>query len=216
MIRPLRPAPKNHRRRRQRGVTLLEIMLSLAVVLVGMLALFRVLSVASKGTSRGQRFIQAQARAQQIIENIRTAATYGNNVLGMPPGVGASIAQCLIGYGADQWSICEAQCKAALPAGASQQACMFVSLNYDNQNIDSSQQVYVVVPDPTPFALDDHTTWLNVSAFSPVELDIQVTIGWNEDDPLNPAPTLWPTAAATPQPPGWHAVTLRSAVFAAQ
>ena len=71
------PTTRSLRRfgRSDRGTTLLEIMISMAVIMIGMLGLVRVLSVATSGTSTANKFLQAQMRAQLVLEAIRRAPT---------------------------------------------------------------------------------------------------------------------------------------------
>ncbi len=56
-----------------RGTTLIEVMISMALVLVGMLALFRVLGTSIAGSAAASRFSQAELRAETLIEAIRMA-----------------------------------------------------------------------------------------------------------------------------------------------
>ena len=60
---------------RQRGATLVEVLISLAIVLVGMAGLFRVLASSIAGSTAASRISQAQLRAQLILESIRVANT---------------------------------------------------------------------------------------------------------------------------------------------
>jgi hypothetical protein len=87
---------------------LVEVVLSLAVVLVGLVAMFRVLAV---GTSSTWRLTERELRAQALLEAIRRA----------PPDA----LDCLAATPADGWVVCEARCRAALGAAASPEACRY-------------------------------------------------------------------------------------------
>lgn len=58
---------------RARGTTLVEVMISMALVLVGMLALFRVLGTSISGSATASHFSQAELRAETLVEAIRMA-----------------------------------------------------------------------------------------------------------------------------------------------
>ena len=60
-----------HQCRRQRGTSLVEVMLSMGVALVGMLALFRVLVTSITGSATASHFSQAQLRASSLVETMR-------------------------------------------------------------------------------------------------------------------------------------------------
>jgi len=168
---------------RQRGVTLIELMVSMAVVLVGMIGLFRVLGTSVQAGQTGQRFIQAQARGTQVMEAIRTAP---NNVV-----------QCLVGAPATAWAPCETLCKTTLGAQASPTACIFSSVNgATGATNDSTQQQYAVILDANN---DPRSTWVRGVGVTGRVYDVQITIGWNDD--------------GTATMPVAHRVTLHSAVF---
>jgi Tfp pilus assembly protein PilV len=65
--------------RRSRGASLVEVMLSMGVVLVGMLALFRVLATSITGSATAAHLTQAQLRASSLVETLRfqSRATLG-------------------------------------------------------------------------------------------------------------------------------------------
>lgn len=128
----------NRDSRRQGGLTLLEIMLSMAVVLVGMAALFRVLSVASRGSQASQRITQALARAEHVSEAMRT----------LPP----SVLDCLVINPATAWNNCETLCRTRLGPLASAEACVFSSLGTVNQSEDGTHQRYAVLYNGADFA----------------------------------------------------------------
>lgn len=194
--------------RRQRGATLLEIMLSMAVVLIGMLALFRVLSVASKGASAAQKYNQAAARGQQVIEAMR-----------MTP---RAVLDCLNNHTADQWAQCEAQCLTFFKQmtvnppvngvqGLVPQACVFSTLSnlaatlgavptYDR---DLNGQQYAVVYNSGDFR--DNSSWVQNTQQWRLVYEVQVTIGWKDDG----------SASATGGcgPGKQHCVTLRTSMY---
>jgi prepilin-type N-terminal cleavage/methylation domain-containing protein len=167
----------------QRGVTLLEVMISMAVVLVGMLGLFRVLGSSIQGSAAARRFTQGQARMQQIHEAIRTV-----------PKV---VLDCLAGNPATQWDTCELLCKNTLGPTASPQACVFYTLATAKQDQDSGTQQYAVVVDPNDLT---RTTRVTSTGVSGRVYDVMITVGWNDDGTAD---------AAQPQ----HRVTARSALF---
>jgi Tfp pilus assembly protein PilV len=184
-------------RGRQRGVTLLEIMISMAVVMVGLLALVRVLSVASKGSASALHFTQGQARAQQVLESISM----------MPKG----ILSCLqASADPNTWKNCETQCQnssgtSGLGGGmAAVQSCIFVSLNLLNQPLvnaslpnaaaDTTNQQYTLVFDNN---IPDRSS--GVTSVTGHVWQVQVTVGWNDDG----------TATA----PFNHRVTFRTDVY---
>ena len=67
-------------------------------------------------------------------------------------------------------------------------------------DLDSVKQRYFVVWDSAPFANSDTGSWIRVWSFLPSIIDLQVTIGWNDDDN---SPTATPL----------HFVTLRTSIF---
>jgi type II secretory pathway pseudopilin PulG len=89
-------ARKLMRGRRARGVTLIEIMISLGLVLTGLLVLFKVLSTAVSGSSFSSRAAQAHMRAASILEAIRQAPNAALVCLASTPAAG--------------WSACETTC----------------------------------------------------------------------------------------------------------
>ena len=93
---------------RQSGVTLIEVMVSLVVISIGLLGLYRVAGTTSRSASTAIRFNQAQTRAQQIVEAIRMTSD--------------DALSCLATTTADGWAACEDLCKATLGPSASAQA----------------------------------------------------------------------------------------------
>ena len=153
----MRPAP-------QRGMTLIELLISIGVVLVGMLGMLRVLSASVEGSVSAQRFSQGQSRAQEVIEAMRTAPL--------------STLQCLV-QGTGSWASCEASCKATLGATASPQACVFITLStLDAQNQDTTNTQYQVVTDN---ADPTRSSFVTATGQSARIYDLQVTVGWNDD-----------------------------------
>ena len=90
------------RRRSQRGTTLIEVMISMGLVLIGMLALFRVLVTSITGSATASHFTQAELRAETLLEAIRLA----------PP---AALA-CLSANGSASWSTCGASYTLSAPS----------------------------------------------------------------------------------------------------
>jgi Tfp pilus assembly protein PilV len=87
--------------RRTRGTSLVEVMLSMGVALVGMLALFRVLVTSITGSATASHFSQAQLRASSLIETMR-----------MQPR--ATLA-CLAATTSASWTTCSAQLALSSP-----------------------------------------------------------------------------------------------------
>jgi type II secretory pathway pseudopilin PulG len=188
------------RRRRTRGMTLIEVMISLALVIVGMLALMATLSTATVGSSMSQRLSQAQARAQMIIEAIR--------------GAPKPTLDCLATTAASSWSSCESGTTAS---------CLQNQVNdMGTQNIASC--IFTIgsmanIPGPragTPSVTNETVDrngqpyQLYYNATSPQSTsvvknannlyDVQVTIAWSDNG----------TAGGSgPQ----HFVTLRTGIF---
>ena len=180
--------------KRPRGFTLLEVMMSLVLVLIGMLALFRTLSVASKGSQASQRYTQALARGSEILEAMRTA----------PP----SVLNCLIATGATNWPNCEAQCLTFLQQQKGQvgtpsaQACVFATLSTLKQDRDGTRQQYAVIENPNDPINGSSWVFNDVTYHS--VFDAQVTIGWSDDG----------TAAVNKGcQPLQHCVTLRTSIY---
>jgi Tfp pilus assembly protein PilV len=59
--------------RRARGASIVEVMISMSLVLVGTLALARVLVTSLTATASASHFTQAEARAAALVETIRAA-----------------------------------------------------------------------------------------------------------------------------------------------
>src|SRR5262249_53907595 len=113
------------RSRNERGTTLVEILISLTVVLIGMLALFRVLASSVAGAATASRLNQAQLRAESILEAIRIAP--------------APALACLAANAATNWSNCETICKVnQTSAQADSQTCIYTT----------SSMTILAAPDP--------------------------------------------------------------------
>ena len=166
---------------------MIEIMISLVVITIGMLGIYRVLSTSIKGSSTALRYNQAQVRVQQVIEAMRTAPAAVLNCLAMAP--------------ASDWGLpggCETQCRAALGPGASAQACVFVTLASSGQAQDPGTQQYAVIYDAADPTGAGSTFVVRTGGTGRV-YDVQVTVGWNDD-----------TGGATPPT---RRVTMRQAIF---
>jgi type II secretory pathway pseudopilin PulG len=83
---------------RERGATLIEVLVSLAVVLGGTLAMVSVLGSSLAGATSAARVDQAEARAQQLLESLRLAPT--------------AALECLAATAPRQWGGCQASCAA--------------------------------------------------------------------------------------------------------
>ena len=183
-----------HRARTQRGITLAEVMLSLAVLIIGLLGLVKAISAATAGSVLANQFTQAQSRAQQVIEAIGKSPTSPVNVL-----------TCLrAGATKLQWQGCETSCKndyGGNPLTA--HACVFVTLSAAThwaraENTDRSKQEYAVVFDPADLARSSWVVSPPTTAApgsnplvkcynAPCSLsEVQITIGWNDDGTATP------------------------------
>ena len=81
-------------RTRQRGTSLVEVMLSMGVALVGMLALARVLITSITGSATAAHLTQAQLRAASLVETMRL--------------VPRATMRCLQATASARWSACGA------------------------------------------------------------------------------------------------------------
>jgi Tfp pilus assembly protein PilV len=191
-------------RRRSRGATLVEILISLAVVLVGMLALFRTLAVSVLGSSTSSRLSQAHLRASAIVEAIRSAPKPALDCLRLntPPN----------------WAGCETTCLAQLGAAAKADSCIFTTATAAQlkgpsatgqvqlPSTDRSGQLYQVVYFANPELGPDGTTrtsQVQTAGLGNLAYDIQVTIGWRDDGTAT---------VSSPAVSGDHFLTLRTAV----
>jgi Tfp pilus assembly protein PilV len=177
-------------RARQRGTTLIEILISVAVVLVGMLALFQTLGTSVTGSSTAAKLSQAQQRAVMVMENIRVA----------PPAA----LECLRATVASNWVSCEAICRANLTGtNIGADACVYESFLQNNSDLNykadrSLQNYFLVASNGTSSAVSR----VRLAGTGNRVYDAQVVIGWNNDnsdDSVKPNPDHW--------------VTLRSGVF---
>lgn len=196
---------RGHRIRARRGATLIEVMISLGIVMVGMLALFRILGSAAVGSGTAARSNQALMRASMLLENMRQASQ-------------ATLA-CLASNNPDNWSVCETSCRTALtgtsapldlciftPASMSvipgpAMATMATGYASSGQSTDRAQQTYGLVYDGTRGVRD---SFVRVTGANTRIYEMQVTIGWNDS---NVAGAIATTTAYE------HALTLRSGVF---
>jgi Tfp pilus assembly protein PilV len=173
-------------RRRQRGATLVEILLSLAVVLVGMLALFRVLASSISASALGSRMSQAQVRAVAIVDAIRHAPVDSSN----PSQPVPAVLNCLAGTPIQQWSaLCESLCN-TLQTGATKtlDGCIYT---VDSFNLVRAPDLTGALPNSATgqtfdrnrqqYALDP-TTKVTASGTGTVQFfDVDIVIGWNDD-----------------------------------
>jgi|GEM_PF-3252385 len=197
--------------RRQRGATLIEILISLLLITIGMLGLFATLSSVTYGSSTSNRMAQAQLRAQSILEAIRLA----------PDTVLACLANAT---DATTWAACEATCVSnqnvdmggsAYNASSSSSPCIFTTGKMSQINgpkplavtganpgqaVDRGNQPYGLAFDGTRTGRD---TFVSRTGAGGRVYNVQVSIGWNDDGSLN-------IAAGTA---GAHYITLRSGVF---
>lgn len=193
------------RRFEGRGATLIEVLLSLAIVMVGMLALFRILSSSAVGSGTAARSNQALMRASLLLENMRQAPQ-------------PSLA-CLASNTPDNWTVCETNCRSALTGtSAPADLCVFTPAAMDaipgpamatmasgysasGQLTDRYQQTYSLVYDGTRGARD---TFVRLTGANTRIYEMQVSIGWNDSNE---------TGAIATGTLFEHALTLRSGVF---
>jgi prepilin-type N-terminal cleavage/methylation domain-containing protein len=186
------------RRSAQRGATLIEIMISMAVVLVGMMAMFGVLRSSIGGSATASRLTQAQVRAQTILESIRQSP---NDALA-----------CLVAASnVTAWTTCETTCKNDLPAVHSQDACVYsmsamnlIDANAPNPGAGAGKGLEFD-RNGTRYLLDPRSRVVVAGANNSV-YDIDVIVAWNDDNSTNTTPTK----------AGYHAVELRSGVVPVQ
>jgi Tfp pilus assembly protein PilV len=180
------------RRRHDRGTTLIEILISVAVVLVGMLALFQTLGTSVTGSSTASKLSQAQHRAVMVMENIRVAPQ--------------AALDCLRTTDASSWKDCETVCRATWPT-ATMDACVYstfaranTGLQYDT---DQSTQAYFLVyknAAKPPKKPEGGVSKVTTAGAGGRVYDAQVVIGWNDNND-----------GTTDSPD--HFVVLRSGVF---
>lgn len=182
---------RGRRARRSRGTTLTEILISLAVVLIGMLALFKTLAASVSGSMTASRLSQAEQRAVLVTEAIRVAPKAALTCLEQTPST--------------SWETCEATCKANLASSldTKAEACIFKSFTPGcsgctvNLDEDKNLQRYYLV------TKNDKGPISKAKVYGPGNSlhEVQIVIGWRDD---NSADT-----SLTPD----HFVTLRSGVF---
>ncbi|MDB4965328.1 MAG: hypothetical protein JWN44_1017 [Myxococcales bacterium] len=178
------------RRGRQRGTSLVEILISLAVVLVGMLALFKTLTTSITGSMTASRLTQAQQRAILVMESIRVAPK--------------TALLCLVSTTpASNWTNCETTCLTALTGfGKSKDSCVYVTLNNGlplKADTDANAQKYYVVSTNASGPVTSVTTPPGAGLTATL-FEAQVVIGWNDANT---------SAASDPD----HYVVLRSGVY---
>jgi type II secretory pathway pseudopilin PulG len=170
------------RRTRARGATLVEILVSLALVVIGLLGMFATLSATSYGSGVANQSSQAEARAHSLIEAIRLA-----------PGPALD---CLANTVATSWSSCETTCLVNLPGDGgvpSAQACIYTPASMalvpgppagpshtTNQTVDRAGRGYTLVYDGSN-PLGPSSTFVRRTGPGQRVYDIQITIGWTDD-----------------------------------
>ncbi len=191
------------RQRRQRGTTLIEIMISMGIVLVGMLAMFGVLRSAIGGSATASRMSQAQLRAQTIIESIRNSPKQALT--------------CLYTTSAASWDNCVAVCKQQLTV-QTWDACVYslTALKHlpapdtsgvnqfdtnNGQANDRNGMSYFIESDQT--RSPSGYSRVDIAGANSALFDVRVTVAWYDDAQAQP-------------PSGYHSVTLRTGVFPIQ
>jgi Tfp pilus assembly protein PilE len=172
---------------RRRGSTLIEIMISLALVLVGMLALFRVIGTSVRGSSTSSRLSQAQTRAITILESFRQSPALALGCLANTSAVAS-------------WANCEAICLATLTT-AKYDGCIYTMDRFSILSQPASDMGQVADRNLQKYVLDSRTQ-VRLAGVNSNVYDIDLYVGWNEDNTLaNPAQ---------------HIVHLRTGVFPVQ
>ncbi len=164
-------------------MTLVEVLLSLTLVMIGMLALFRILGSSISGSATASRVSQAQARAVLILENMRNAP--------------ASTLTCLANQLPSAWAACETDCRnAQTMASAPADKCIYLpasmstipgpamngfgaGFDTSGQAGDRSQQLYGLVYSGT---FSDRDTFVRLTGASNRIYEMQVAIGWNDSN----------------------------------
>jgi Tfp pilus assembly protein PilV len=179
-------------RRKDRGTTLIEILISVAVVLVGMLALFQTLGTSVTGTSTASKLSQAQQRAVMVMENIRIA----------PP----EALECLRTTLPSSWDQCETTCRNHFAGTATGDACVYKT--FQQFKTDQSTQKYFLVWQNNPHGNrpGGGISKMTAQGVGGRVYDAQVVIGWNDNNSDDVSPP-------NPQPDPDHFVVLRSGVF---
>ena len=178
--------------RRRKGSTLIEVMISMGIVLVGMLVLFGVLGTSISGSSTASRVSQAETRAITILESIRHS----------PPLALSCLAQNIPA----NWSACEQVCLNALTQ-QNFDGCIYTMSRFSivhapgqdmGQAVDRSLQLY---------SLNNYSGVHVAGQYNNV-YDIDVVISWNDNNTDSSS-----TVAGTS---GYHSVHLRTGVFPVQ
>lgn len=174
-------------RSRRRGATLMEILISLGIVLVGMLALFRTLGTAVTGSMTASRFSQAQQRAVLIMENLAAAAA-----------LDSSVYSCLVNNAASAWAGCETICQTVTGSSATADSCTYITLSPSGtvglkDQSDANNQNYFLVTSG-----GNNSTQATVAGSGRL-FEFQVAVGWRDDN----------ATSGTPD----HSVVLRSGFF---
>lgn len=179
--------------------------MSLAIVLVGMLALFRIIGSSIAGSATASRISQAQSRGTLILENMRQAP--------------AAALDCLVAQTAANWSTCETACRAAQAmASAPADKCIYLTSSMSTipgpamatlgagfettgQANDRSQQQYGLAYTGT---FNDRDTFARLAGTNNRIVEMQVAIGWNDSNQVGAI------GAATTYD---HVVSFRTGVF---
>jgi Tfp pilus assembly protein PilV len=181
------------RARRSRGTTLIEILISLTVVLIGMLALFKTLATSVTGSMTASRLSQAEQRAVLVNEAIRVAPK--------------AALLCLEQNESTAWDTCEATCKANLTSSLATKAEACIFKNFDatdgcssctvKLDKDKTNQLYYLVTKNDKGPVSKVTRWGKVNGVH----ETQIVIGWRDDNSTD--------TSKTPD----HFITMRSGVF---
>lgn len=177
------------RRSRQRGVTLMELLISLVVIVVGMLVIFRVLATSIASGTASSRVAQAQQRAETIIEAIRFSP--------------ALALTCLETTAYTSWSTCETTCKSSQlnAPNTSASTCVYTIGTFSNikgpiatnpaggapltdQTVDRQGQQYFLIGGPTPNTPLPvyNSTYVRQVGDGLRTAEIQVSVAWNDDN----------------------------------
>jgi type II secretory pathway pseudopilin PulG len=179
-------------------VSLIEVMASLLIIIVGLAGLFMALVSAIRGGASASRLAQAQARAESLLEAMRRASP--------------QTLACLSATAPAGWSACELTCATTMTDGgvASPQACVLTvdsltlvpgppagASGATGQGMDRSGQQYALYASPADPA---RSTFVRATGPGDRVFDVQVAIAWNDDG----------TASATAAE---HVLALRTGFF---
>lgn len=189
-------------------------MISLALVLVGMLALFKVLTSSISGSATSSRMSQAQVRLMTIIESLRHSPADSNNAGKLTALDCLVAAQAPNDYKPSNWQACETTCMNLLGT-AKRDGCIYSmdsfsvinapdfkgasSYSNNGQQVDRSLQQYIIDPRSRVKTAGPNNT----------VYDIDLWVGWWDDNSTTLPTQAQITAGVIP---GYHTAHFRTGV----